>query len=76
MEVFHPETGFPLSIPTVSTDREFGYQGTNSCTHWRYNDILSQFFSPYEPAHEIMVLITQATSEGSGKPSLFAHIKY
>ena len=23
----------------------------------------------YEPAHEIMVLITQATSEGSGEPA-------
>ena len=32
-----------------------------------------------EPAHEIMVLITKATSEGSPEPepsSLFAHIKY
>ena len=38
-----------------------------------------------EPAHEIMVFMTQATSEGSGEPahlrslpesSLFAHIKY
>ena len=34
-----------------------------------------------EPVHEIMVLITQATSEGSGEPthpepSLFAHMKY
>ena len=26
----------------------------------------------YEPAHEIMVLITQATSEGSGEP---AHLR-
>ena len=25
--------------------------------------------SIYEPAHEIMVLITQATSEGSGEPA-------
>ena len=39
----------------------------------------------FEPGHEIMVLITQATSEGSGEsaicavspePSLFAHMKY
>ena len=35
-----------------------------------------------EPIHEIIVLITQATSEGSGdpavspEPSLFAHTKY
>ena len=32
-----------------------------------------------EPAHEIMVLITYATSKGSGEspePSLFAYMKY
>ena len=30
----------------------------------------------FEPAHEIMVLVTQATREVLSEPSLFAHMKY
>ena len=32
-------------------------------------------FPIFEPAHEIMVLITYATSKGSGEPSQFTHMK-
>ena len=31
--------------------------------------IISALNTMFEPAHEIMVLITQATSEGSGEPA-------
>ena len=41
-------------------------------------DFVSIYGKQYEPAHEIVVLIAYATSEGSGEPepSLFAYMNY
>ena len=50
---------------------------------WPYSGAEGQGRWTFEPAHKIIVLSTQATSEGPGEiravspePSLFAHIKY
>ena len=50
-------------------------------TYLFFDNFLPPFVPKFEPAHEIMVVITLATSEVSGEPAhpehlLFAHIKY